>query len=253
MRIDVLLTPVEQAGLAERDLGGTTCVVFDVLRATSAMTEALANGAAAIAPVCEISEAVALRESNPDWLLAGERDGLKITAKLSGGPDFDLGNSPREFTRGTIEGRTIVTTTTNGTRALMACRGAERILIGSFLNLPALIGELVLAPPREVLLVCAGTGENCASEDALCAGAVVDGLTGKVPAIELGDSALVARAYYREEACGEAEEPRVAHGSNGRRLLDLADLREDVAFCSRIGVRDVLGEMDADGMVRARK
>ncbi len=254
MRIEVLLTPVEQAGLAERDLGATTCVVFDVLRATSVMAEALANGAAAIAPVCEIGEAVALREGNPDWLLAGERDGLKITAALSGGPDFDLGNSPREFTREAIAGRTIVTTTTNGTRALMACKGAAGVLVGSFLNLRALIAELGKAAPEEVLLVCAGTGEGCASEDVLCAGAVVDGLNGEVEAVELSDSALVARAYYREGARGdETEEPRIAHGANGRRLLEMEDLREDVAFCSRIEIHDVIGEMGEDGLIQTKR
>jgi len=245
----VLLTPAEQAGLAKRDLSRMTCVVFDVLRATSVMTEALANGAAAIAPVCEVREAVNLRSGNPDWLLAGEREGLRITSEISGGPEFDLGNSPREFTRAAIEGRTIVTTTTNGTRALLACEGADRILVGSFLNLPAVVAELADAAPREVLLVCAGTGENCASEDALCAGGIVEGLVAGGHAIELSDSAMVVRAFYREEA-GDETEPRIAHGSNGRRLLGMEDLREDVVFCSRIGVHEVVGEMGRDGLVR---
>jgi len=250
MRIEVLLAPVEQAGLAGVDLDATTCVVFDVLRATSVMTEALANGASAIAPVCEIGEAVALRNANPDWLLAGEREGLKITSALSGGPDFDLGNSPREFTREAVEGRTIVTTTTNGTRALMACQGAERVLIGSFLNLPALIAALAKAAPEEVLLVCAGTGTQCASEDVLCAGAVVDGLIGEASGFELGDSALVARSYYREEAGDERGESRIAHSSNGRRLLGMEELRDDVAFCGQIGIHHVIGELGEDGIVR---
>ena len=198
----------------------------------------------------EIGEAVALRNANPDWLLAGEREGLKITSALSGGPDFDLGNSPREFTREAVEGRTIVTTTTNGTRALMACQGAERVLIGSFLNLPALIAALAKAAPEEVLLVCAGTGTQCASEDVLCAGAVVDGLIGEASGIELGDSALVAGSYYREEAGDERGESRIAHGSNGRRLLGMEELRDDVAFCGQIGIHHVIGELGEDGIVR---
>ena len=194
MKIDVLLTPAEQPGLGNRDLGATTCVVFDVLRATSTMLEAIANGARAIVPVCEIDEAVALGKANPGWLLAGERHGVRITRAQSGSVDFDLGNSPLEFSSGAVSGKTIVTTTTNGTRALKACEGAERILIGAFLNLNALVLELARSTAPEVLLVCAGTGEQCASEDVLCAGAVVDGLVERTTEIDLGDSAIVARS-----------------------------------------------------------
>ena len=84
--------------LARRDLRETACVVFDILRATSTFVTALQNGAERIIPVGEISEAVALKEKFPGLLLAGERDGVKIRAAQSGGIDFDLGNSPREFT-----------------------------------------------------------------------------------------------------------------------------------------------------------
>src|SRR5262249_17947241 len=118
-------------------LNGTVCVVFDVLRATSSMVTALANGAAAIFPVAEISEALALRRDRPDLLLAGEREGVRISRDLSDGVPFDFGNSPREFTRDKVQGRTIAMTTTNGTRALRACARASKVFIGSFLNLAA--------------------------------------------------------------------------------------------------------------------
>src|ERR1043165_6729618 len=102
--IEVLFTPAEFETLRTRDLSETTCVVFDVLRATSSMVTALANGAEALQPVSEIHEALELRSKNPQLLLAGERDGLRIRGELSGGVDFDLGNSPREFTRERIAG-----------------------------------------------------------------------------------------------------------------------------------------------------
>src|SRR5262245_17676042 len=105
--IEVLFSPAEFAALPRQNLGETTCVVFDVLRATSTMLTALANGAQAIIPVAEITEALAIRQRQPDVLLAGEREGLRIRAERTGGVDFDLGNSPREFTASRVQGRTI--------------------------------------------------------------------------------------------------------------------------------------------------
>src|SRR5471030_727641 len=134
MKIETILTPAELPALAQRDLRATACVVFDVLRATSTFVTALQNGAKEIIPVTEISEALEIKKTRPEVLLGGERDGVKISAK---GIDFDLGNSPREYTREKIRGKTIVSTTTNGTRALRACAGAQIVLAASFLNLGA--------------------------------------------------------------------------------------------------------------------
>src|SRR6516162_3651732 len=102
--LEVLFTPADFAALKKRKLDHTLCVVFDIFRATSSMVTALASGAAAIVPVGEIPEALAIKRETPDVLLAGERDGIRIRAKLTGGIDFDLGNSPREFTREKVAG-----------------------------------------------------------------------------------------------------------------------------------------------------
>ena len=135
--LEVLFTPAEFEALSRRDLSDTVCVVFDVLRATSSMVAALGHGAEALFPVETIPEALQVRERRPDVLLAGERDGVRIRADLTRSIDFDLGNSPREFTRAKVAGRTIVMTTTNGTRALRACTSAKAVLASSFLNLQA--------------------------------------------------------------------------------------------------------------------
>src|SRR5580765_5869778 len=100
--LEVLFTPADFEDLKQQQLTDAVCVVFDVLRATSSMVTALANGAKAIIPVEEISEAVALRRQYSQLLLAGERHGVRIPATLSGGTDFDLGNSPREFRTETV-------------------------------------------------------------------------------------------------------------------------------------------------------
>lgn len=245
--LEVLFTPAEYGRLPETDLTNTTCVVFDVLRATSVMITALANGAEAMLPVSEIADAVAMRQQRPEVLLAGERHGLRITAAQSGGVDFELGNSPREFTRERVAGRTIVTTTTNGTRALRACARAGRVLIGSLLNLQALADELLVRPPERLLLICAGTAEEAAYEDTLAAGGLCDLLwAGCEPAAT--DSALMARRLYQQESADLTQ--ALGSGRNGRRLLGMPDLAEDVAVCARLNHLLVLAGMNADGEVR---
>src|SRR3989442_9567203 len=96
--LEVLFAPAEFVVLPRQDLSQTVCVVFDILRATTSMISALANGAEAIIPVGEIGEALELRRQHPDYLLAGERDGVRIRSPLTGGVDFDLGDLPREVT-----------------------------------------------------------------------------------------------------------------------------------------------------------
>ena len=99
MKIEVILTPAELPALARRDLRDAVCVVFDVLRATSTFVTALHNGAKAVIPVSEIAEALAIRQKQPDVLLGGERNSMRIRAGQAGGIDFDFGNSPREYKR----------------------------------------------------------------------------------------------------------------------------------------------------------
>ena len=240
MKIETLLSPAELPTLAHHDLHATACVVFDILRATSTFVTALQNGAKAIVPVSEISEAVALRKKQPDVLLAGERDGVKIQARHSGGIDFDFGNSPREFTPVNVHGKIIASTTTNGTRALRACAGAKAVLAGSFLNLAATAKYLHHAKFAKILLVCAGTGEGVALEDVLAAGALADALAG-----EECDATKTARHTFLHA------KPRLvatlAGSTNGRRLLAIPALHEDVAFCSQQNVVDLVAHMDAKG------
>ena len=226
--LEILFAPGEFAALAGRDLGDTTCVVFDVFRATSTIVTALANGAATVVPVAEIADALALRRQRPEILLAGERDGLRIRAALTGGVDFDFGNSPREFTPGRVAGKTIVLTTTNGSRALRACAGAREVLVASFLNLGATAAHLRSHRAGRLLLVCSGTGEQAAYEDVLGAGALVESLwagSGR----EAADSARIARRIYLSHQHDLLA--AVSDSSNGRRLLSQPDLRDDVPLC----------------------
>ena len=246
--VEVLFTPVEFRALSRRDLAHTVCVVFDVLRATSTMVTALANGAAAFIPVEEISEALTRHRQQPEALLAGERDGLRIGAALTGAIEFDLGNSPREFTAEKVAGKTIISTTTNGTRALRACAAAAGVVAGSFLNLKSTAGFVASKAPNHLLLVCAGTGESAALEDTLAAGALCDRLLASPVAAELLDSAEIALRAFRQ---AEHElSAAVRNARNARRLLANADLRDDVEFCLRRDCYSLTAVLGPDGGVR---
>jgi 2-phosphosulfolactate phosphatase len=156
-------------------LRGGVAVVIDVLRATTVMAHALHAGCEAVIPCAEIEEAEAVAASLAPGtaLLGGERGGLPIAG-------FDLGNSPGDYTPDRCRGKTLVITTTNGTRAILASLDADRILVASFANLAAtarvLRRELGGDVPRPVHLVCAGTEGFISLEDTLFAGALYDAL-----------------------------------------------------------------------------
>ena len=245
MNLETILTPAELPALAHRDWRGTACVVFDILRATSTFVTALHHGAEQIIPVSDIATAVARHRQTPAVRLAGERDGVRIRAALSGGPDFDFGNSPREFTPERVRGQTIVSTTTNGTRALRACAGAEAVLAGSFLNLTATAEFLRANRFETVLLVCAGTGEGVALEDVLAAGALVESLG---PEATRGDASLIALKAFTELKTDLVTS--LGRSQNGRRLLAIPELRDDVAFCAQRDVCQLVAVMDAAGALR---
>lgn len=144
--------------------------MIDVLRASTTIATALANGAARVRPVTGIDEARTVAASLGNALLGGERGGVRIAG-------FDLGNSPLEYSRDRIAGRPLVITTTNGTAALAACRSAREVLVGAIVNsgaVAAAVRRLAAATgTNDVHLVCAGTDGAPSGEDLLGAGAIL--------------------------------------------------------------------------------
>jgi 2-phosphosulfolactate phosphatase len=247
MKIDAVFGPAEFPGLSRRDLAGTASVVFDILRATTTMIAALENGARAVRPALEIGEALEWRAREPEVLLAGERGGLRILAAQTGSIDFDLGNSPREFTRERVEGRTIVMTTTNGTRALAACAHSQRVFPAAFSNLEATMDLFAKINPERLLLICAGTFDDPAYEDILAAGAACEDLFVRGIEVELGDAAAVAWQSYqsiRGDLFGA-----MRFSKNARKLLAQPDLEGDVPVCLLQNVSRMVAEMKS-GLVK---
>ena len=250
-RTEVLLTPAEFATLQGRDLSQSVCVVFDVFRATSTMLEALSNGAAAIHPVRDIATALEARRQDATVLLAGEREGFRIGADRTGGIEFDLGNSPREFTRDRVDGRTVVMTTSNGTRALDACRGAAEVVATSFANLDATASWIRERRLPQLVLVCAGTLDHGSLEDTLGAGALVDRLWESIRGGWVDDAARTVREVFR--ANRDDLLPLAGSGRNGARLLGLPELADDVPLCLVPDRFRFIARMGRDGLLRAER
>ena len=187
MIIDLAFTPEE---LEKKDLLGKSVVVIDALRATTTMTVAFENGAGAFIPVAAVEEARDLVARNPDFLLAGERRALPLEG-------FHLGNSPRDYRPDRVKGKTIVMTTTNGTRALVAARGGAEVFIGSFLNLTALSNRLIEAG-RDVLIACSGEKGLFCLEDTVCGGAIVERLEKTGRELVKTDAAHAAKVLYEQ-------------------------------------------------------
>lgn len=238
--------------VAPSALAGRTVVVIDVLRATTTICHAFAAGAAAVVPCLEIDEAraKAVELGRAKVVLGGERRGLKIEG-------FDLGNSPTEYTAASVGGRTVVFTTTNGTRAMRHAAQAGEILIGSFANLSAVVG--VLESRDEVDLVCAGTGGAITAEDALFAGAVVEKLTksrefgGRGRKLELNDQARLARDAWRTTDADLRPLEYALRECQGGRNLIAEGFDADIDTAAQIDTFDFVPRLDlATGRITLR-
>jgi len=211
MRVDVAFTPQEEV---RAPLG----IVVDVLRATSTIVQALASGYRRVLCCAEIDEARALRAELPDSLVGGERTAIRV-------PGFDVGASPREFLEPRAE--TLILTTTNGTGAILAAaETCDEVVLGSLLNLGAVVRE-ARARATGVAVICAGFQGAFALDDAYCAGRIVAGLDG-----DRSDAAIAA-------ALLASSFPDASAGLNAR-SYGPPGLEEDIAFCAREDVLDVV-------------
>ena len=237
--------------IPEGALKGGVAVVIDVLRATTTMVHALAAGCDAIIPCVEIAEARKLAKALPPGtaVLAGERQGVPIEG-------FDMANSPGDCTAETCSGKTLVMTTTNGTRAILASLGAERVFIAAFVNRKATLDALRLAE-GPIHLVCSGTDGLVSLEDTMFAGAlaheldalaweasegrpgspVSDAVDAPVETLLSNDSAEIAASLWRETEAmideGYSLADALSDGRGGRRVHQLG-LEADLNAASQL-------------------
>lgn len=222
MHIDVIASVSEARAI---DLTNRTVIVIDVLRATSTIVTALANGARGVVPVETVGQAKLC--SAPEDMLGGERFCKKITG-------FHMGNSPYEYMNEDIRGKRIIMTTTNGTRAIQKAIRAEHILAGSLLNARACAQAAALMR-KDVALLCAGTQDTFALEDGLCAGLLVHELMQTVSdraytvsTNDLGSMSMSAYLYHEQRIL-----PALQNCASGKRLTKLG-FAKDIEYCSLV-------------------
>lgn len=230
------------------ELAGGTVVVIDVLRACTTITYALEAGATEVIPCLEVDDALAAARQLPagQSVLGGERDCVLIEG-------FDLGNSPTEYTPSSVGGKTVVFTTTNGTRAMMRCRKARQVLMGAFVNASAVLRRL--AGEERIHLLCAGSRGEVSRDDILFAGMLVDRLQRQgATNHQLNAQAVVARenwtttfpvplAVGAEPLSPERLADELRKSLAGQRLVS-AGLEEDLLSVAKIDKFQSVPELD---------
>ena len=228
--LEICYLPAQWRRLDPAHLRASVCVVIDVIRATSTLLVALAEGAKGVRPVAGVEEAFALKEKNPAALLAGERGGMAL-------PGFDLGNSPREMTAERVKGRELILTTTNGTQALAAGREARVVMTAALLNLEAVAAKLrELGPPW--IILCAGYEGGFGADDAVVAGALAEALDQDHAFVSLYQS-------VRRDLTG-----MLLGCSAGQELVKVG-LEADVPVCAELNRYALVPTLDAGGVLRA--
>lgn len=231
MKIETYALPGEV-----RELKGKNAVVLDVLRATTNIVLALNNGAKRVIPVAEVEEAYEYRQREAEVILGGERNRVLI-------PGFDLANSPLEYTAAAVAGKTIVMTTTNGTVALKKAAGADRVLVGSLINMASL-SERVQSEAKDLVIICSGTKGKISLEDSLAAGYLIS-LLRTSSDYELDDFGIMACNLY--DFYSPHLERALCCSENGRSLLSLGK-KEDIHWAARLNYCSLVPEMK-DGII----
>lgn len=206
-------------------------IVIDVLRATSTMVTALANGCQALIPVLTPEEALEKRMEIPGALLGGERRAMRIEG-------FDLGNSPFDYAPEKVGGKRVIMTTTNGTRAIRAAAEAKAVWMASFLNLESVVEAIFRLRERVqldgVVVFCAGTEDCFDLPDTLCAGMLIESLGSDLQLNDLGQAALRLYQISKHNLLETVEQ-----SDHGQRLLELG-FKKDIAYCTTANILPIV-------------
>lgn len=231
-KIEVCLTP---ALIDLYAIENSIVVVIDILRATSSMVYGIDNGAQAIIPVAQVEECMSY--AGKGYLLAAERNGEVVEG-------YDFGNSPFSYTAEKVAGKTIVLTTTNGTKALhLARKRASQVVIGSFLNLKALCRWLK-TQEKDVLLLCAGWKDQFNLEDTIFAGAMVNQLRSGFTHYD--DASVAAEDLY---LLAKDDLRAYIHKSSHSHRMVALNIEEDVKFCLQTNICQAIPVLEGDQLV----
>lgn len=227
LKLTVVSTPKK---VQDQELWGKTAIAVDVLRATSTIVAAFEAGCSECYPANTLEEARAMRRTlGEGTLLGGERHGLPPD-------DFDLGNSPREYTKARLNGRLLVFVTTNGTLAIRRTGRSRHGLVASLANARAVALE-AMRLRRDIVVICAGTQDRFSLEDTIGAGAIVDSLLKQGQKLALTDLATAASDLFTQHANKLPELLR--RSVHGQTLIRLG-FEADLARCAQLNVSEVV-------------
>ena len=227
MKIDIIISADD---IKPQKVQDKTVLVIDMLRATSVITTAIANGCKEVIPLLTIEEAMELvRENRDQYILGGERKALKIEG-------FDCSNSPIEYSSEVVGDKTIVLTTTNGTRAIKGSEGASNILIGAMINAEA-AARRIKQLNKDVIIVNEGTYNEFSIDDFICSGYIIDCLINMTD-VELMDISKTAHYIYKNN---EDIFSFIKLASHYERIKELG-LDADLKYCCQKSIIDIVPE-----------
>ncbi len=245
-RIEILLTPAQISD--ELTLKDKNIIVIDVLRATTTITIALANGAKEIIPTENIATAVRVAKGSKNSILCGERNGRVIDG-------FTLGNSPLEYTTEEIKDKALIFSTTNGTQSIMKSKFSKNCLLASFVNMSAVV-DYVNALDEDFIIICSGKLSDFCLEDAVCAGMLLNKLNvGRN--LELLDSEIAAMNLANDLAMllnipSQEKILRLFNISEHGKYLAQIGFEKDLEICSKIDSYPII-PLFRNGVIRLKE
>ncbi|SFC68482.1 2-phosphosulfolactate phosphatase family protein [Clostridium uliginosum] len=229
MKIDVIISANH---IDENKIKDKIVVVIDMFRATSVITAAINNGCKAVIPYLTIEETLeASKKFNKgEYLLGGERNAVRIE-------NFDLSNSPLEYTRNMVNDKTVLMTTTNGTRALTKSLGAKRIFVAAMINGEA-VAEKLININEDVVIVNAGTNGEFSMDDYICGGYIINSILKEKKSVQLTDIAKTSNMIYESNSNIISYVKHASHYA----LMKSINLDEDIDYCMKKSIIDVVPE-----------
>jgi 2-phosphosulfolactate phosphatase len=231
VRLDLFFSPIQ---VKPQDTAGRLVAIVDVLRASTTVATALANGAKTVMPLPDADDVITRSKEfhRSAVVLAGEQKMMPIQG-------FDLGNSPQSFTPEVVKGKTILLTTTNGTRALLGVQGARDIVVASYVNFTAVLALMKVAASSntDIAIICAGEDGGFTLEDAACAGRYVKAIPKRSDPIEMNDAA--AASVLIEKKYGDNIAKVFKESAHGKALQE-AGFGDDLAAAAEVDAHPVV-------------
>jgi len=229
MKVDIIISADD---ITKSKIENKIAVVIDMFRATSVIVTALSNGCKEVIPYLTIEETLehAKTLNREDYILGGERKAVKIDS-------FDLSNSPLEYTEEVIKNKTVLMTTTNGTRTLTKSTSAKRILIAAMINAKAVAKEL-LNIDEDVVIINAGTNGNFSMDDYICGGYIINEMLNQDKNLELTDISKTANIIYEANTDIISYVKQATHYS----VMKSLKLDDDIEYCTKKSIIEIVPE-----------